>query len=667
LNVTDDAIMLAANTIRVLAAEAVQKANSGHPGMPMGAADYAATLWLRHLRYDPADPQWPNRDRFVLSAGHGSMLLYSLLHLAGYDLPMAELQQFRQYGSKTPGHPEHGETPGIETTTGPLGQGCGNAVGMALAAKLLAARFNRPGFELIDHRVFAIVSDGDLMEGVASEAASLAGHLKLDNLVYVYDDNQITIEGKTALAFSEDVGRRFEAYGWFVQWIDGHNLAEIERAYQAADAEAERPSLIVARTHIAHGAPHLHDSAKSHGEALGQEEVDATKAALGWPADQQFYVPDEVRELFAARRAELAQAHAAWNELFARYPQEFPEEAALWDAMHGPVPPDLTEQLLAAVDLKDDATRNHSGVVLQTAAALLPGLIGGSADLAPSTKTLIKDAGDIEAGSFGARNLHFGIREHAMASMLNGMALYGGLIPYGATFLIFSDYMRPSIRLAALMGIRVIYVLTHDSIFVGEDGPTHEPVEHYAALRAIPNLAVIRPADGPETAVAWAVALQRQTGPTALLLTRQTLKTVNADEPFRALGLQRGAYILQDCEGAPDLVLVATGSEVGLAVQAAASLGAQGRRVRVVSLPCWELFDAQPPEYREQVIPPGARRVAIESGVSQGWCKYIGTEGLMIGVERFGASAPSKVLAEKYGLTAEQVIARIEGWLTGPG
>jgi transketolase len=505
------------------------------------------------------------------------------------------------------------------------------------------------------------------MEGVASEAASLAGHLKLDNLVYVYDDNQITIEGKTALAFSEDVGRRFEAYGWFVQWIDGHNLAEIERAYQAADAEAERPSLIVARTHIAHGAPHLHDSAKSHGEALGQEEVDATKAALGWPADQQFYVPDEVRELFAARRAELAQAHAAWNELFARYPQEFPEEAALWDAMHGPVPPDLTEQLLAAVDLKDDATRNHSGVVLQTAAALLPGLIGGSADLAPSTKTLIKDAGDIEAGSFGARNLHFGIREHAMASMLNGMALYGGLIPYGATFLIFSDYMRPSIRLAALMGIRVIYVLTHDSIFVGEDGPTHEPVEHYAALRAIPNLAVIRPADGPETAVAWAVALQRQTGPTALLLTRQTLKTVNADEPFRALGLQRGAYILQDCEGAPDLVLVATGSEVGLAVQAAASLGAQGRRVRVVSLPCWELFDAQPPEYREQVIPPGARRVAIESGVSQGWCKYIGTEGLMIGVERFGASAPSKVLAEKYGLTAEQVIARIEGWLTGPG
>ena len=663
MNASDDLIVAAANTIRVLSAEAVQKVNSGHPGLPMGAADYAATLWLRHLRHDPTDPTWPNRDRFVLSAGHGSMLLYSLLHLAGYELSMEELQQFRQWGSATPGHPEYGETPGVETTAGPLGQGFGNGVGMALAAKMMAARFNRPGFDLVDHTVYAIVSDGDLMEGVASEAASLAGHLGLDNLIYIYDDNHITIEGDTELTYSEDVGGRFEAYGWFVQAIDGHDVSAIEAALQAAKAEGERPSLIVARTHIAQGSPKMHDDAEAHGAPLGEDEVAATKANLGWPPEEEFHVPEGVRQAFTARLKEMAQAHDAWDELLARYREEHADEAKLWENMRGgELPGDLAEQLIAAVGTDDDATRNHSGKVIQKAAELLPGLVGGSADLAPSTKTLIKEADDVGRGSFEGRNLRFGIREHGMGAILNGMALYGGLIPYGATFLVFSDYMRPPIRLAALMGLRVVYVFTHDSIFVGEDGPTHQPVEHYAALRAIPNLTVIRPADGPETAVAWAVALERTDGPTALLLTRQTLATLNADDPSQALGVRRGAYIVRECEGQPELVIAATGSEVELGLAAADELGALGRRVRVVSMPSWELFEEQPDEYRRQVIPRTVRRVAIESGVSQGWAKHIGEDGLMIGIERFGASAPAKVMAEKYGLTAKQVVARVRAW-----
>jgi len=655
----------AVNTIRFLAVDAVQKANSGHPGFPLGAADYAFTLWTQFLRLNPADPQWPNRDRFVLSAGHGSMLLYALLHLSGFDLPLEELKNFRQLHSKTPGHPEYGQTPGVETTTGPLGQGLGNAVGMALASQLLAARFNREGFPIVDHQVYAIVSDGDLMEGIASEAGSLAGHLGLGNIVCLYDDNRITIEGSTELTFSEDVGQRFEAFGWHVLHIDGHDRQQAAKALEEARNERGRPSLIVARTHIAYGSPNLQDDAKSHGAPLGEDEVIATKRNLGWPEEPAFYIPDEVRDLFADRRQEWAARYDEWQTLFARYRRAHPDLAELWDAIHAEeLPADLTQTLIEAASSEDDATRNHSGNTLQKIAEVLPQVVGGSGDLAPSTKTILKEYEHVGPGAFEGRNLHFGIREHAMGAILSGMALYGGLIPYGATFLVFCDYMRPSIRLAALMGLRVIYVFTHDSIFVGEDGPTHEPVEQCAALRAIPDLNVFRPADGRETAAAWAAALQRTDGPTALLLTRQKLPTLERSSTDYAQGALRGGYVLADPpSGEPQAILIATGSEVHLALGAHEKLLTEGLPTRVVSLPCWELFEAQDEAYRNEVLPASLPRAAIEAGVSQGWERYIGLDGLFIGVERYGASAPYQDLAVEYGLTVDNVLARVRAWL----
>jgi len=651
----------AADTLRFLAADAVQKANSGHPGMPMGMADCALILWLKYLRFNPAEPLWPARDRFVLSAGHGSMLLYSLLHLFGFDLPRSQLQQFRQWGSHTPGHPEYEPARGVEITTGPLGQGVGNAVGMAIAAKMMAARFNTEDFQLFNSRVFAICGDGDLMEGVSHEAVSLAGHLGLGNLILIYDDNHITIEGDTALAFSEDVPRRFEACGWHTLAIDGHDHDQIAAALEAGQAETARPTLIAARTHIAFGCPHKQDDAEAHGAPLGEEEVLAAKRNLGFPTEPAFFVPDDVRALFAARREELIAAYAAWQEKWGQYRQAHPEKAARWEQMvEKALPEDLEDRLLAAMGTSAIATRNAAGDAQRAAASLIPGLVGGSADLAPSTMTLMKDYADIAPGRFEGRNFHFGVREHGMGSILNGLAAYGGFIPFGATFLVFADYMRPSIRLAALMGLQVVYIFTHDSIFVGEDGPTHQPVEHLASLRAIPNLVVLRPADATEAAIAWAVALRRQDGPTALCLTRQKLPVLDRSRYAPAAQVARGAYVLADCKGEPELLLLASGSEVSLALGVQTALAAQGRPTRVISFPSWELFEAQPAEYRREVLPAGPRRVAIEAGVGMGWERYVGEEGLVIGINRFGASAPYQVLAEKYGLTVEAVLATIE-------
>jgi transketolase len=657
---------LIANTIRGLSMDGVQKANSGHPGLPLGAADYAAVLWTRHLRYNPEDPGWANRDRFVLSAGHGSMLLYSLLNLAGFDVPLEQLKAFRQWGSITPGHPEHGLTPGVEATTGPLGQGVGNGIGMALASMLMAARFNRPGFPLIDHHVYALVSDGDLMEGIASEAASLAGHLKLGNLIYLYDDNHITIEGGTDLAFSEDVGKRFEAYDWHVQHVDGHDPEAVDAAIEAAKAVADRPSLIVCRTHIAYGSPSKHDTSGAHGEPLGVDEVKASKEHLGIPLEPDFYVPQEVADWFAAK-AECQKAQAAkWQEMLAAYRTEHPDLGAQWDAMWSrEVPADIAEQLIAAMKPDDDATRNSGGAALQLAAKLVPALIGGSADLAPSTKTLIKNCASIGACEFGGANLHFGIREHAMGAICNGMAYYGSFIPYGATFAIFSDYMRPSMRLAALTHLQVIYVLTHDSIFVGEDGPTHEPIEHASSFRAMPNMYLMRPGDSAETAACWGAALLRKHGPSALFLTRQKLPELDRTKYAPAIEALKGGYVVSDCEKAvPDVIIIGTGSELHLGLAAQDALAAKGVAARVVSMPCVELFEDQSAEYKASVLPAACtKRVAIEAGASWGWHKYVGLDGLIIGIDRFGASAPYKVLGEKFGFTADQVIAKVDEWL----
>jgi transketolase len=653
---------LAINTIKTLAIDAVEQAKSGHPGMPMGAADYAYLLWTRHLRFDPRRPDWPDRDRFVLSAGHGSMLLYALLHLSGYDLSLDEIRRFRQWESKTPGHPEHGVAPGVETTTGPLGQGVANSVGMAIAARMMADRFNTPDHRIVGHRIWAIVSDGDMMEGVASEAASVAGHLGLSNLTLIYDDNHISIEGDTALAFSEEVGRRFEAYGFAVQRIDGHDHAQILAALEAASRETAKPGLIVARTHIANGSPGKHDSAKAHGEPLGADEARATKQAIGWPLEPAFLVPDEARKPFLERAEAGGAARRDWEKQFAAWSKAHPDRRALWDAaMDRRVPADLLAQLLAALPqpAKPDATRNLSGVVLQKAAALVPSLCGGSADLEPSTKTAIKGAEDVRRGSFSGRNFHFGVREHGMGGILNGLALHGGTIPYGATFLIFSDYMRPPIRLAALMGLQVIYVFTHDSILLGEDGPTHQPVEQLATLRAVPNLLVVRPADGWETAAAWTTALERRDGPTAIVLTRQSLPVLTRPAGFDPTIMRRGGYVLSETAGASPLVLIATGSEVGSALEAQSLLHARGIGSRVVSMPCREAFLAQPEEYRNAVVPPGSRTVVIEAAVTIGWERVAGNGALLIGVERFGASAPWQVLQEKFGLTGQHVAETI--------
>jgi transketolase len=664
-NLSPELVRLAVNTIKMLAADGVEKASSGHPGMPMGAADYAFELWTKVLRFHPRDPAWPNRDRFVLSAGHGSMLLYSLLHLSGYDLPMSELQSFRQWGSKTPGHPEVHLTPGVETTTGPLGQGFANGVGMAIGAKMLAARFNTPEHTIFDHRVFGIVSDGDLMEGVAAEAASLAGHLGLGNLIYLYDDNHISIEGDTAVTYTDDVERRFEGYHWHVQRIDGHDAPAIRQALDAAIAEPARPSIIICRTKIGKGAATKEGSHKTHGEPLGKEELAKTKAALGWPAEPAFHVPNEVREVFARRVEQNRRAYDAWQNTFRAWAKANPEKAAEYTALvDKPLPSNLFAELLAAAPQGARATRETSGIIEQRAAALIPALAGGSADLEPSTKTWIKGSPAVSRESFVGRNFHFGVREHGMGSVMNGLALHGTTIPYGATFLVFADYMRPAIRLAALSEIQAIFIFTHDSVFLGEDGPTHQPIEHVAALRLIPNLYVVRPFDGVETAAAWTLALERRRGPTAFVLTRQKLAEVDRAgvDPMDAL---RGGYVLaRESSGTPDVVLLATGSEVPLAAAAREKLEAEGRRTRVVSLPCLEAFEAQPRAYRESVLPKGTRRVSIEAGRTDPWKRWVGEDGLTIGIDRFGASAPDKVIAEKLGFTRDAVAAKIREWLT---
>jgi transketolase len=588
------------------------------------------------------------------------MLLYSLLHLAGYDLSLDDLQQFRQWGSKTPGHPEYLLAAGIESTTGPLGQGFGMGVGMAIAQKYLAAHFNRPGHELVDYKIYALVSDGDLMEGVASEAASLAGHLGLDNLIYLYDDNRISIEGSTDLAFTEDRGKRFEAYGWFVQSLpDGNDLVAVEQALRSAQAEKARPSLIMARTHIGFGSPNKQDTAEVHGAPLGEEEVKLTKQNLGWPLEPKFYIPEEALGHFRKALERGAQAEAQWQAVLAAYRRAFPELAAEWDRyVNGELPEGWKDKLptFSSAD-KPLATRQASGKVLNAIALLLPTLLGGSADLAPSTNTLIKDAGDFSKGNYGARNFHFGVREHGMGSILNGMAL-SGLIPYGATFFVFSDYLRPALRLAALMEVHSIFVFTHDSIFLGEDGPTHQPIEQLPALRAIPNLSVIRPADANETTVAWRVAIEHRGGPVALCLTRQTLPIIDRAKYGPAEGLARGAYVLADCKGkAPEIILIASGSEVASVLEAYEKLSAEGVAARLVSMPCWDLFEKQPQAYRDEVLPPGVTaRLGVEAASPFGWERYVGQKGAVIGINRFGASAPYKVLAEKFGFTAANIM-----------
>ena len=654
---------LCINTIRMLAADCVERAKSGHPGMPMGAAPMAYVLWTRFLKHNPLNPQWPDRDRFVLSAGHGSMLLYSLLHLTGYDLPLEELKRFRQWGSLTPGHPESYVTPGVETTTGPLGQGFANGVGMAIGERYLAAHFNQPGHEIVDHYTYSIVSDGDLMEGVSHEAASLAGHLKLGKLVYFYDDNHISIDGSTDLTFTENRAARFEAYGWHVQQVeDGTDLQAIEQALTAARNEADRPSLIAVRTHIGYGSPNKQDTASAHGEPLGPDEVKQTKEHLGWPQEPECFIPREALELFREALDRGKAWEAAWDDRFESYKRAYPELAQEWEQWMQTEPGENWSREIPTFpeDSKGMATRVASGHVLNAVAPSLPNLIGGSADLAPSNKTLVKGKDTFQAGRYTGRNFHFGVREHGMGAVLNGMALHGGLIPYGGTFLIFSDYMRPAIRLASMMELKVIYVFTHDSIGLGEDGPTHQPIEQLACLRATPNLTVIRPCDANETAEAWRVALTRKKGPVALILTRQELPTLDRRTFPPAHSLNRGAYILRDmAQVLPELILIASGSEVPIVLEAAEHLHERGIAVRVVSMPSWELFEEQEATYRREVFPPEVKaRIAVEAGATQGWHRYVGVTGEVIGLDHFGASAPYKILYEEFGLTANHVVEK---------
>jgi len=649
---------LAVNTIKILSAEAVQKANSGHPGMPMGMADAALVLWTRYLRFDPRHPHWLDRDRFVLSAGHGSMLLYSLLHLSGYGLTLEDLKNFRQLGSLTPGHPEFDHPPGVETTTGPLGQGFANGVGMAIARRYLAANFNTPDFAVYDHKVYAIVSDGDLMEGVSSETASLAGHLGLGEVIYLYDDNHISIEGDTALAFDrEDVLKRFEAYGWHTQAVDGHDREAVSQAIEAARKVTDRPSLIKCRTTIGKGSPNMAGTAEIHGAPMGEEELQKTREALGWNYPP-FTVPKEVYDLFAVNAHRGGEAYEQWEKKLAAWRKANPEKAALLDRFYDPViPSDLTERLLATCGDKPVATRSSAGKAEQVIAEIFPNFIGGSADLAPSTRTLIAGAADFNRDCRSGRNFHWGVREHAMGSILNGMALYGGLRVFGATFFVFSDYMRPAIRLAAINRAPVTYVFTHDSIFVGEDGPTHQPVEQAMALRVIPNLLTIRPADATEAAVAWEVAITSRNRPVALLLTRHNIPVIDRKQYADARLLKKGAYVISEAEGGrPELIVIATGSEVHLALEAQKTLAAEGRKIRVVSLPCWELFDEQPEEYRRSVLPPDVeRRLVVEAGIIVGWERYAGLKGKIIGLDKFGSCGPWQELARLYGFTAENV------------
>jgi transketolase len=666
------------NTLRFLSVDAVQKANSGHPGLPMGVAPMAYVLWTRFLKHNPANPEWFDRDRFVLSAGHGSMLLYSLLHLTGYDLPLEQIKQFRQWGSMTPGHPERGVTPGVETTTGPLGQGFGNGVGLAMAEAHLATCHNCPGAEIVNHFTYGIVSDGDLMEGVASEAASLAGHLKLGKLIYLYDDNHVTLSAGIDLTFTEDRARRFEAYGWHIQSVaDGNDLAAIDRALRAARGETDRPSLILVRTHIGYGSPHKQDSFESHGSPLGADEVRLTKEKLGWPIEPPFYIPAAAREHFREAIERGKSAETEWSDIFSAYARAFPELAeAFQQVMRGELPDGWDADIpVFPADAKGLATRVAAGQVMNAVASRLPALIGGSADLNPSTFTALSGLGDFEPAGMNAcdkqgaadgvwgyagRNLYFGVREHGMGAILNGMAAHGGTLPFGATFLIFSDYMRPPIRLAALMGLHVIYVFTHDSLALGQDGPTHQPVEQLAGLRAVPGLTVIRPGDANETAVAWRVALEAGDHPVALVLTRQNVPTLDRAQFAPADGLRHGAYVLADApNGSPDAILIASGSEVGLIMAARQKLQDQKVLTRVISMPSWELFDAQPRNYRDQVLLPSIHaRLAVEAGASQGWHRYVGDHGDVLGVDRFGASAPGDVVMREYGFTVENVCKR---------
>ncbi len=667
---------LSINTIRTLAMDAVQKAKSGHPGLPMGAATMAYVLWTRHLRFNPRNPSWPDRDRFVLSAGHGSMLLYSLLYLTGYDLTLEDLQQFRQWGSRTPGHPERGCAPGVEVSTGPLGQGAGNSVGMAITERWLAAQFNRPNHSIVDHYTYAIVSDGDLMEGVAAEAASLAGHLRLGRLIFLYDANLITLSATTSVTFTEDVGRRFEAYGWHVQRVaDGNDLVAIDRALGEARKEADRPSLIIVRTHIGYGSPHKQDTFAAHGEPLGEDEVRATKRALGWPEDKTFYVPDEALRQFRQAVPKGEALEADWRRRMAAYREAYPDLARAFEqALAGEIPEEWEAHLPTFAPQDGPlATREASGKTMNAIAPYVPTLIGGSADLDPSTHTMLRGQGDFESPAvqgkdspqgtaggiwgYAGRNVHFGVREHGMGAILNGMAAHGGVRPYGATFLVFSDYMRPTVRLAALSELPVIYVWTHDSVALGEDGPTHQPVEHLPSLRAIPKTLVLRPADANETVEAWRVALRHTDGPVALVLTRQKLPVLDRSGLGSASGVARGAYVLAEAP-APDVILIATGSEVSLALEAHTRLGQEGIRSRVVSMPSWELFEAQPDAYRESVLPPSVRaRVSVEAASPLGWERYVGNDGAILGIRRFGASAPGAIVMRNLGFTVDNVVA----------
>ncbi len=646
---------LCINTIRTLAMDGVQKANSGHPGAPMGLAPVAFWLWDKFLRHNPENPQWANRDRFVLSGGHGSMLLYSLLHLTGYDLPMNELQSFRQWGSKTPGHPEYGLTPGVETTTGPLGQGFTNSVGMAIAERWLAARF---GSEIVDYRVYAIGGDGDMMEGVCSEAASLAGHLGLNKLTWIYDNNKITIEGHTHLAFSEDVALRFKAYGWYVQHVtDVNDLKAVNRAIKKAQKQTEKPSLIIVDSHIGFGAPTKQDTHGAHGEPLGDDEIAKTKARYGWPTDAKFLVPDDVAKHMRKQLRRGRKLEKEWQAKFDAFAQTNPALAAEWNQIQkGELPAGWDKDIpVFPADPKGLATRESNGKVLNAVAKNVPWLLGGAADLAPSTKTLIAGGGDFAKGSYGARNFHFGVREHAMTGIINGLAL-SKLRPYGAGFLIFQDYARGSVRLSALMELPVIHIYTHDSVGVGEDGPTHQPIEHALTLRAIPHMIVIRPGDANEVAEAWRVVMEQKKHPVALCLTRQALPTLDRAKYAPASGVRQGGYILADCDGQPEVILIGTGSELQYAVEAGEKLKAEGVKVRVVSMPSCELFDHQSQDYRDKVLPPAVRkRVVIEAGATLGWYKYVGLDGKVIGRDNFGASAPFKELYKHFGFTTENV------------
>ena len=678
---------LCINTIRTLSIDAVQKANSGHPGMPLGAAPMAYVLWTRHLRHNPTNPKWPDRDRFVLSAGHASMLIYSMLFLTGYDLTMDDIKHFRQWDSRTPGHPEHGVVPGVEVTTGPLGQGVGNAVGLAIAERWLAATFNRPGHEVVSHHTYVMASDGDMMEGVAAEAASIAGQFRLGRLIVLYDANQITLSASADVTFSEDVGARFQAYGWHVEHIDGMDIAAVDAAITKAKAVEDRPSLIVARTHIGFGSPHKHDTFEAHGEPLGVEEVKLTKKALGWPEDKSFYIPDESLTQFRKAVKNGRDLEAQWNQRVEGLRGADPQLAdKLRQALAGELPKGWDANLPKFTPADGPmATRDAGQKTIVALAEAIPNLIGGSGDLDPSTRTALKGKGDFESPNFtppegapptqgmvggplgfSGRNIHFGIREHGMAAIATGLALHGGILPFAATFFTFSDYMRPSIRLAALSKAHVIYVWTHDSIGLGEDGPTHQPIEHLASLRAIPDMMLLRPADSNEAVEAWKIAVAHTGGPVGLVFTRQKLPIFDRSKLAPAAGTAKGAYVLADSAGPPKLILIATGSEVSIALEAHNQLTNEGVACRVVSIPCWDLFDAQPQSYKDTVLPPGVKaRVSVEAGSKLGWERYVGLDGAIIGLNRFGASAPGEIVMRELGFTPEHIVKVAKSILAG--